>query len=85
MAFNIGDMLRSEILHFTLSFTAGVLTWVSVSYVLRAFDSDYSYRKYPLDTVTRFVLAYRQYFILVLAIAVALLAHVLEDYYFNYF
>lgn len=85
MAYNIGSILYSEISHFTLSFIAGVITWISISYLLHILESDYSDRKHPSDIVTRFILAHREYFLLILCIAAALIAHILEDFYFNYF
>ncbi len=84
-SFSLGDVLYSFIGHFTLSFIAGAATWISISYVLRAFDSFCHTSDQKLGIITKFIIDHRQLFLLMLSVAVALIAHTLEDYYFYYF
>ena len=85
MAWSITYVLMCEIGHFLLAFFAGVLAWLLMTAIYNRLYSTMALTS--MDTspgpVTRQIMSHSGAFIFVMAIAVSMLSHVLEDYYFS--
>ena len=77
--------LECEVGHFLLAFFAGLLAYLSMSIIYRHLSSIYlsTQSTSTQDFLTRHVSAHSDLYILLFSLSVALLSHVLEDYYFS--
>ena len=85
MAWSITYVLMCELGHFLLAFFAGMIAWLLMKAIYNRLYSAIALTS--MDTspgpVTRVIMSHSGTFIFVMAIAVAMLSHVLEDYYFS--
>ena len=84
MVVSVAYVLACELGHFMLAFFAGLMAWLLMTTIYNRLYLNVDARNETAPgPITRLVMSHSGLFIFLLAICVALLSHVLEDYYFS--
>lgn len=85
MAWSVLYILMCELGHFMLAFFAGMLAWLLMTAAYNWLYSTVQLTQTETSPgpVTRTIMAHSGTLIFLMAVSVAVLSHVLEDYYFS--